>query len=159
MNYAYVVVTPAFKFIKALKIRRYVKFNGAMTPTYKFWSRHFLVYTIFSTFPYSILFAFFPASITAMLSPQLWWNLYDSEDLTGPLETVGTWVGDLGVGDWGGDRTPADGGEDLTAEDWGGCDSFSLAACNLARKLSWQNNRNHAIVSERTARWEKGKEK
>ena len=78
---------------------------------------------------YSIRLAFFPASITAMLSPQLWLNLYDSEDNTGPLEAVESWVGD--VGDWGGDFPGEDCNGDLTVGDWG-----KRGACRDASSLA-----------------------
>ena len=52
-----------------------------------------------------------------------------------PLKAVGAWVGDLAVGDWGGDGVSTLGG-------LGDDGTFSFAACNLARKLSLQNNRN-----------------
>ena len=68
-----------------------------------------------------------------MLSPQLWWNLYDSEDNTGPVEAVEAWVGD--VGDWGGDLPGEDCSGDLTVGDWGKRGAF-LDASNLAKKSS-----------------------
>ena len=71
-----------------------------------------------------------------MLLPQVWWNLYDSEDFTGSAEFGATWPGEVALGDWGGDLAPADCGGDLAVGGGGGDIFFFFEASNLARKLS-----------------------
>ena len=85
---------------------------------------------------YSILLAFFPAHMTAILPPQVWSNLYDSEDFTGSAEVCDTWPGAVALGDWGGDLNPADCGGAFTVG--GGAEEavFFLDASKLARRLS-----------------------
>ena len=85
---------------------------------------------------YSILLAFLPAHMTAILPPQLWSNLYDSDDFTGSAEVGDTWQGAVALGDWGGDLAPADCGGAFTVG--GGAEEavFFLDASKLARRLS-----------------------
>ena len=73
--------------------------------------------------------------------------MYDSEDLTGPLEAVGAWVGEVLLGDWGCDLAPGDCGGDLTVGDKAGREPFSFDASSLARKLSSKRNRKEALVN------------
>ena len=86
---------------------------------------------------YSILFAFFPAHITATFVPQLWSNLYASEDFTGSGEFGAAWPGDLVLRECDMDADPGDCGGDLTGEEGAEvADGFRFDASRFARRLS-----------------------